>query len=209
MDVEQRLTLESVWMALQDAGFNKAKLIREPRHVGVWVGISGSDWQWVPLPPGAAPGMGSSEAVIAGRCTFCLNLKGPSMIINTACSASLVSTHSCKLQMNFKPDALEAGIATGISINTTPHVFIEIVKPVLFHSWVGHFHSTRLPMALYDLKVHQHVATDWRGIPKSATESWLGVITTMMPKCQPHSPEWPCSRALRSFSAHRDGIGSA
>jgi len=124
MDVEQRLTLETVWMALQDAGFNKAKLIREPRHVGVWIGISGSDWQWVPLPPGAAPGMGSSEAVIAGRCTFCLNLKGPSMIINTACSASLVSTHSCKLQMNFKPDALEAGIATGISINTTPHVFI-------------------------------------------------------------------------------------
>lgn len=124
MDVEQRLTLETGWMALQDAGFDKVKMVRESKHIGVWCGISGSDWTWVPLPPGAIGGMGGNEAIIAGRFTFCMNLKGPAMTINTACSASLVTTHQCKLQLLFKPDKLECGLATGISINTTPHVFI-------------------------------------------------------------------------------------
>nr|AQS99228.1 type I polyketide synthase [Gambierdiscus polynesiensis] len=124
MDPEQRLTLETGWCALYDAGFDRMKLQRSGGHIGVFVGVSGSDWHWVPLPPNVSAGMGATEAVIAGRVTFALNIKGPAQIINTACSASLVSMHSGKLHLLFPHDRMEAVLTTGISINTTPHVFM-------------------------------------------------------------------------------------
>jgi polyketide synthase-associated protein len=123
MDVEQRLTLETSWVAMADYGYDRKKTSQQSAHIGVFVGISGSDWNWVPV-EGGSPECGGSEAVIAGRVTFALNLKGPAQIINTACSASLVSMHSSKLHMCFKYDQLETSISTGISINVTPHVFM-------------------------------------------------------------------------------------
>merc|ERR550532_2232657 len=42
MDPEQRLTLESCWVALHDAGYERMKVQRSSAHVGVFVGISGS-----------------------------------------------------------------------------------------------------------------------------------------------------------------------
>nr|AQS99178.1 type I polyketide synthase [Gambierdiscus excentricus] len=124
MDPEQRLTLETGWCALYDAGYDRRKTQQAGAHIGVFVGISGSDWHWVPLPPDVNAGMGATEAVIAGRVTFALNIKGPAQIINTACSASLVSMHSGKLHLLFPHDRMEAVLTTGISINTTPHVFM-------------------------------------------------------------------------------------
>jgi polyketide synthase-associated protein len=123
MDAEQRLTLETSWVALADYGYDRKKVSQQSAHVGVFVGISGSDWHWVPI-EGGSPECGSSEAVIAGRVTFALNLKGPAQIINTACSASLVSMHTSKLHMCFKYDQLDTSLSTGISINVTPHVFM-------------------------------------------------------------------------------------
>lgn len=125
MDPEQRLTLEVGWDALHQAGYSKQQITRKSAHIGVFVGISGTDWERCPLPPGVCAGNGGFEAMISGRFTYCLNLKGPSFVVNTACSASLVSMHQGRLNLLAKEDPLEAALTTGISINTTPHTFIS------------------------------------------------------------------------------------
>ncbi|CAE8648520.1 unnamed protein product, partial [Polarella glacialis] len=93
MDPEQRLFMETGWLSLSDAGYERKALQREGSHLGVFVGISGSDWRDVCRCPSAN---GVPETFIANRFSYAINLKGPSFIVNTACSASLVAMHAAK-----------------------------------------------------------------------------------------------------------------
>ena len=47
MDPEQRLMLETSWSSCFEAGYERTKLRREGAHIGVFVGISQSDWQGI------------------------------------------------------------------------------------------------------------------------------------------------------------------
>ncbi|CAJ1341485.1 unnamed protein product, partial [Effrenium voratum] len=89
MDPNQRKTLEIAFETISMAGIQMSDLKRMPKHIGCFVGVSGSEWGMVPHPTDAA-GCGSAEAVISNRVNFALNLKGASQTINTACSAGLV-----------------------------------------------------------------------------------------------------------------------
>lgn len=48
---------------------------------------------------GALQGTSTVLAIIANRFNFCFNMKGPSFVCDTACSASLTSTHCAKMMM--------------------------------------------------------------------------------------------------------------
>ncbi|EGB07661.1 hypothetical protein AURANDRAFT_27389, partial [Aureococcus anophagefferens] len=65
------------------------------RDAGVYVGISGSlgGALGADTAPGAYAGTGCSLAVAAGRVSFVFGLVGPSLPVDTACSASLVALH--------------------------------------------------------------------------------------------------------------------
>ncbi|CAE7780146.1 ppsA [Symbiodinium sp. CCMP2456] len=77
-------------------GYDLPSLQKSSKNIGVFVGVSGSEWGTVPHKMDAA-GCGSAEAIISNRVNFALNLKGASQTINTACSSGLVAAaHASK-----------------------------------------------------------------------------------------------------------------
>jgi len=117
MDPEQRVLMETAWLSMAHAGYDKKKLHKDSAHLGVFVGISGSDWRDCCQVPSAN---GIPETFIANRFSYAINLKGPSFIVNTACSASLVATHSAKIHLLFPADPLDGCVCAGISLNLSP-----------------------------------------------------------------------------------------
>lgn len=99
MDPEQRLFLESAFSCLQNAGYETA--IRGSR-TGVYVGHSSPDLRYEQLidmgmgDTDYAAGVkisGNVESMIAARVSYLLDLQGPAMVVNTACSSSLSALH--------------------------------------------------------------------------------------------------------------------
>jgi len=124
MDPQQRLLLEVAWEALEDAGIPPSSLSGE--NVGVYVGASSTDYADVPLLDLAALDAhfmtGNSLAMVSNRISYCLDLKGPSLTIDTACSSSVVAlAHAAA--------ALEAGrislaIVGGVNMLCSPAPFV-------------------------------------------------------------------------------------
>jgi len=84
MSPHQRLILQESWKSLEDAGYNPKTL--EDTKTGLYIGAE----------PGAFFGesfTGSSDAIIASRLSYFLNLKGPALVVNTGCSSSAVAIH--------------------------------------------------------------------------------------------------------------------
>ena len=65
--------------------------------IGVFVGSFCKDWTRVTLrDPDAVPMYqmsGSEDSLLANRLSYFFNLSGPSMLIGTACSSTLVALH--------------------------------------------------------------------------------------------------------------------
>jgi len=97
MDPQQRLLLETTWEAFEDAGEKWEELRGSP--TGVFVGISTSDYASMQYDSGgssvsdiySAPGCAFSIA--ANRISYCLDLRGPSVAMDTACSSALTACH--------------------------------------------------------------------------------------------------------------------
>ncbi|MGV9675737.1 SDR family NAD(P)-dependent oxidoreductase [Nocardia sp. NPDC003482] len=94
MDPQQRLLLEVVWEALDDAGIARDRL--RGAAGSVYVGMNTTDYLQLlaaersTVDPYFATG--NTFSVAAGRVSYLLGLRGPSMAIDTACSSSLVAT---------------------------------------------------------------------------------------------------------------------
>lgn len=129
MDPQQRLILEVSWQALEDAGIAPERLAE--KQVGMYVGIGSTDYSdyCVGLGPTAIDaynGTGGSHSVSAGRLSYLLGVRGPSLAVDTACSSSLVSVHLAINSLRNKESAV--AIATGVSINFSPDVFVSLCK---------------------------------------------------------------------------------
>ncbi|MBX7075584.1 MAG: SDR family oxidoreductase, partial [Pirellulales bacterium] len=93
MDPRQRLFLETAYAALEHAGYGGEKL--RATRTGVFVGTAGQDYLAGAGAAGIGPhwATGSSAAILASRLSYFLDLTGPTLPVDTACSASLVATH--------------------------------------------------------------------------------------------------------------------
>ncbi|MHA4818111.1 type I polyketide synthase, partial [Streptomyces aculeolatus] len=95
LDPQQRLILETAWEALEDAGHPAAAL--DGRPVGVYLGLNTADYQQLLTRDMRQVdhyyGTGTSFAATAGRVSYFLGLRGPSIAVDTACSASLTALH--------------------------------------------------------------------------------------------------------------------
>lgn len=109
MDPHQRWALELGWAALEDAG----EVPGAPRgaEFGVFVGSMGADWamehaagRLAPIGPSSLAGWAPS--IMANRISHAFGLHGPSVVVDTGQSSSLVAVHQAVL-------ALRAGDCTG------------------------------------------------------------------------------------------------
>lgn len=96
MDPQQRLTLELAWEALEDAGIVPER--RRSTATGVFVGAIWDDYAKLAHAYGASAlthttMTGVSRGIIANRVSYTLGLTGPSMVVDTAQSSSLVAVH--------------------------------------------------------------------------------------------------------------------
>ncbi|MDM5187018.1 SDR family NAD(P)-dependent oxidoreductase [Bacillus sp. DX4.1] len=123
-DPQQRLLLEESWNALEDAGYANDYIGN--KKCSVFVGISNGDYvdkmNELGVPKEAQSFWGNHNSVSVARISYFLNLKGPSIAIDTACSSALVSTHmGCQSIASGESELVLTG---GAFINVTPKFFI-------------------------------------------------------------------------------------
>eukprot|EP00698_Gefionella_okellyi_P006176 TRINITY_DN1559_c1_g6_i1.p1 TRINITY_DN1559_c1_g6~~TRINITY_DN1559_c1_g6_i1.p1 ORF type:complete len:3210 (+),score=829.14 TRINITY_DN1559_c1_g6_i1:406-9630(+) len=135
MDPQQRLVLQTIYHAFEDAGLPVGD---KRRHYGVFIGSENSDFAHMQVachaartnvaddPQSAAFRLtGSSMSVIAGRVAYVLNLTGPTWVVDTACSSSMVAIHSAyRAVMNGDCDVAVAGgvnMINSLKMSTTLH----------------------------------------------------------------------------------------
>ncbi len=101
MSPHQRLTVQESWKALEDAGYNPKSLA--DTQTGVFIGAEPGHYSNRTF-------IGSSEAIIASRLSYFLNLTGPALVVNTACSSSAAAIHlACESLRKRESDLALAG----------------------------------------------------------------------------------------------------
>jgi acyl transferase domain-containing protein/acyl carrier protein len=119
MDPQQRLFLECSWTALEDAGYDPETY---KGQIGVYAGSRVNTYLLNNLyshggrfTDGSQTLMALEQDYLTTRVSYKLNLRGPSLRIQTACSTSLVAVHvACQALLNGECDMALAG---GVSIN--------------------------------------------------------------------------------------------
>ena len=128
MDPQQRLFLETCWHALEDGAIDPKTF---PGLVGVWggqsTGMSNNTYLMSNLhgtgvlqPEDQLPAMlGNENDYLTTRVSYKLNLRGPSVNVQTACSTSLVAVvQACQALTTWQCDAALAG---GVSVSYPQH----------------------------------------------------------------------------------------
>lgn len=112
MDPQERLFLESCYHAIEDAGYTPASL-GDIDKVGVFVGVMNSRYTPQPL-----------HYSIANRVSYVMNFQGPSLAVDTACSASLTAIHLALESIH--SGLSECAIAGGVNLIVDPVHYLEL-----------------------------------------------------------------------------------
>ena len=120
IDPQQRLFLECCWQALENAGYSSEDYEGE---IGLYAGVSANRYLFTNLLRNQkiveAMGIyqleiGNSNDYLTTRVSYKLNLRGPSITVQTACSTSLVAVHmACE---SLRAGACDMALAGGVSL---------------------------------------------------------------------------------------------
>jgi len=124
MDPQQRILLQNIYHALEDAQI-KLDTIKD-KSVGVFVGASTSDYARLLANQAegvsAWAGTGNALSILANRISYLLALQGPSLTVDTACSSSLTALHLAKSSL--LSNECEMAIVSGVNLILTPDLHI-------------------------------------------------------------------------------------
>ncbi|MEV6164504.1 SDR family NAD(P)-dependent oxidoreductase, partial [Streptomyces sp. NPDC052052] len=132
LDPQHRLLMETVWVALEDAGL-PAERLRGSR-TGVFVGLGdSSQYQRRQLEAeGSAcyddPSffLGLSSSAAAGRIAYHLDLRGPCVTVDTACSSALTATHLAV--QSLRRGECDLAVVTCASAIIDPQAIVQACK---------------------------------------------------------------------------------
>ena len=126
IDPQERLFLESVWSAIEDAGYTRDTLrARYPKagsaDVGVFVGVTTNSYHLLTPGEWSRGNYVSPSAMpwsIANRVSYFFDFNGPSLPVDTACSSSLVAIHlACESLRNRQ---CQVALAGGVNLYLHP-----------------------------------------------------------------------------------------
>jgi len=123
MDPQERLFLQTAWHAVEDAGYTPETLsgrrgAGSRRRVAVVAGVMYGEYQFFGAadPAGSkVPLTNSSYASVANRVSFCLDLDGPSLAVDSMCSSSLYAIHIASELI--KSGGCDLAIAGGVNLS--------------------------------------------------------------------------------------------
>ncbi|MER5458610.1 acyltransferase domain-containing protein [Micromonospora sp. NPDC002389] len=128
MDPQQRLFLEVAWESMEDAGLTHGRL--DGSRTGVFVGAIWHDF--ADLAQRAESRLTSHSAtgralnMVANRLSYALGLRGPSVVVDSACSSSLLAVHlAC--QSIWAGESTTA-IAGGVNLLLDPTSMVALTR---------------------------------------------------------------------------------
>lgn len=146
MDPQERVFIEEVYRALEDAGINKEKLntyknANSGANVGVFVGATTNTYSlWGPdgLKNNTYAVPNTFYWSIANRVSYLFDFSGPSLAVDTACSSSLTAVHlACESLLK---NESKIAIAGGVNMYLHPIKYIQLCQMKML-SPTGKCHS--------------------------------------------------------------------
>ncbi|KAJ5578008.1 uncharacterized protein N7459_006972 [Penicillium hispanicum] len=128
LDPQQRIMLECVYEALENAGIPNHQIAGS--NVGVFAGGSFPDYELnntrdvESIPMYAATG--TAVALQSNRISYYFNLHGPSISVDTACSSSLSALHLAS--QSIKSGECSIAIVGGCHLNLIPEAFVSMTR---------------------------------------------------------------------------------
>uniref|UniRef100_UPI001D736F34 type I polyketide synthase n=1 Tax=Burkholderia sp. Ac-20379 TaxID=2703900 RepID=UPI001D736F34 len=128
MDPQQRFALELAWHAIEDAGYRAGRLAGS--RTGVYMGVC--HWDYAELIEknldhvDAYTPTGIAFSIIANRISHYFDLRGPSIVNDTACAASLTSVYEAVRAL--QSGECEQALAGGVNLIWSPNHFVAFSK---------------------------------------------------------------------------------
>jgi acyl transferase domain-containing protein len=129
MDPQQRLLLEVAWETFEDAGIAPQT---SGSDTGVFIGGFTLDSLILQMSPfnrtriSTQSATGASMTMLANRLSYCFDFHGPSMSVDTACSASLVAFHlACQA---LRQGECSSALVGGVNVMLIPDYWIVMSK---------------------------------------------------------------------------------
>ena len=128
MDPQQRLMLEVSWRTIEDAGYAANHF--SDTKTGVFIGVCNVDYAELleseRSDVEAYTSTGNYFSIIPNRISYILNVHGPSVAVETACSSSLIAIHQAINAIH--NNECDVAIAGGVNVLLTPKRFISFSK---------------------------------------------------------------------------------
>ncbi|KAF5676898.1 polyketide synthase [Fusarium heterosporum] len=188
MDPQQRLVLEIAYEAFENAGLTLQQL--SGSNTGVYVGLWASDYQEMLLrdidfpPIYQASGVGA--AIASNRVSYCFNLHGPSLTLDTGCSASLVALHQAVHSL--RAGETDTCFVAGVNLQLDPQRYGYQNKLSMFSKQGKSF-------------TFDHRAKGASGYGRG--EGCSGVV--LMPLSKAQKQGYPIRAVIRNSVANQDG----
>ena len=130
-DPQERLFLQCVYAALEDAGYTRETLGQGSgdRKIGVYTGVFFEEYQLYGAQEqarGHHVALSGSPASISNRVSYYFNFHGPSLTVDTMCSASLTAIHlACESLRN---GHCSVAVAGGVNLTIHPNKYLLLAQ---------------------------------------------------------------------------------
>ena len=130
LDPQQRLLLETAWAAMEDSGIPRSRW--EGSSTGVFTGILAMDYAVLHAKTAGVETInpyyasGKEFSFGAGRIAYTFDLHGPCVMVNTACSSSLMAVHLASQAL--RSGECDTALAGGVNLMLVPELSIFMSK---------------------------------------------------------------------------------